>query len=76
MSARFLFPFRSGVVAAHLLPASPCLQNTTTLSWDTFSAAAAEAGISRRLGGIHYLEGDLWARAMGRKVGCVVWQKA
>ncbi len=47
-----------------------------TLSWDTFSAAADEAGLSRRLGGIHFLEGDLRARAMGRKIGCVVWQKA
>ncbi len=51
-------------------------KNTTTLSWNTFSAASDEAGISRRLGGIHYLEGDLRARAMGRKIGCVVWQKA
>jgi hypothetical protein len=52
-------------------PAAP-----VTLSWPTFSAAADEAGISRRLGGIHFRDGDLAARAMGRAVGEVVWEKA
>jgi hypothetical protein len=51
-------------------------ENEVTLTWDTFSAAADQAGLSRRLGGIHFLEGDLRGRAMGRKIGCMVWQKA
>lgn len=47
-----------------------------TLSWKTFSEAADEAGISRRYGGIHFEQGDLDSRAIGRKVGAAVWQKA
>jgi hypothetical protein len=47
-----------------------------TLSWPTFSAAADEAGLSRRLAGIHYQAADLDGRAMGRKVGAVVTAKA
>lgn len=47
-----------------------------TLSWKTFSAAADEAGMSRRYGGIHFEQGDLQARALGRKVGAKVWAKA
>jgi PAP2 superfamily len=40
-----------------------------TLSWPTFSAAADEAGMSRRYGGIHYRSADLAGRSLGRKVG-------
>ena len=51
-------------------------QTDITLSWATFSEAADEAGISRRYGGIHFEEGDLRARQLGREVGGVVWDKA
>lgn len=47
-----------------------------TLAWRTFSEAADEAGISRRYGGIHFEAADLEARAMGRKIGALVWQRA
>jgi hypothetical protein len=47
-----------------------------TLSWATFSEAADEAGMSRRYGGIHFEQGDLRARVLGRLVGGVVWAKA
>jgi hypothetical protein len=47
-----------------------------TLSWRTFSEAADEAGLSRRLGGIHFEAGDLEGRALGRRIGALVWQKA
>jgi hypothetical protein len=47
-----------------------------TLSWATFSEAADEAGISRRLGGIHFEQGDVEARASGRLVGAQAWEKA
>jgi hypothetical protein len=46
------------------------------LSWSTFSAAADQAGMSRRYGGIHFKEGDLQSRAMGRLVGAQAWVKA
>ncbi len=46
-----------------------------TLAWDTFTEAADEAGISRIYGGIHFDDGDLNGRALGREVGQVVWQK-
>jgi hypothetical protein len=47
-----------------------------TLSWPTFSDAANQAGMSRRYGGIHFKEGDLQSRAMGRLVGAQAWAKA
>jgi hypothetical protein len=47
-----------------------------TLHWDTFSAAADEAGLSRRYGGIHFRQGDLVGRAVGRRVGARVWRLA
>lgn len=47
-----------------------------TLSWATYSEAADQAGISRRYGGIHFEQGDLTARALGRLVGAQAWGKA
>jgi hypothetical protein len=47
-----------------------------TLSWPTFSAAAGEAGMSRRYGGIHFQSGDMHARELGREVGWDAWFKA
>jgi hypothetical protein len=46
------------------------------LFWPTFSAAADQAGLSRRYGGIHFRDGDLEGRALGRRVAALVWQKA
>jgi hypothetical protein len=51
------------------MPATP-----VTLSWATFSAAADEAGMSRRYGGIHFEDADVEGRKLGRKVGAVVWE--
>ena len=45
---------------------------TVTLEWDTFSEAADEAGMSRLYGGIHFSEGDLNGRQLGREVGSAV----
>ena len=47
----------------------------TTLAWLTFSEAADEAGISRLYGGIHFTEGDLFGRDLGRDVGGVVFDR-
>jgi hypothetical protein len=47
-----------------------------TLFWPTFSAAADDAGMSRRYGGIHFSTGDLTGRSLGRVVGALAWEKA
>jgi len=47
-----------------------------TLAWPTFSAAADEAGLSRRYGGIHFEDADMAGRTLGRRVGAAVWAKA
>jgi len=47
-----------------------------TLSWATFSDAADQAGLSRRYGGIHFENGDITGRQLGRLVGAQVWAKA
>ena len=54
-----------------LVPAAP-----VTLSWATFSDAAAQAGLSRRYGGIHFRTADLAGRAMGRLIGAQAFDKA
>jgi hypothetical protein len=46
------------------------------LSWQTFSQAADEAGMSRRYGGIHFAHGDLQGRQMGRKIGDQAFERA
>lgn len=50
--------------------------SSVTLFWDTFSEAADEAGISRRYGGIHFLDGDIQGRILGRRVGGSVWNRS
>jgi len=47
-----------------------------TLSWPTFTAAADEAGMSRRYGGIHFYSGDTHGRMLGKMVGSNAWSKA
>jgi hypothetical protein len=47
-----------------------------TLSWATFEDAANEAGVSRRYGGIHFKDGDLSSRKIGRHIGAACWEKA
>ena len=46
------------------------------LAWLTLSAAADQAGLSRRYGGIHFQQGDLDGRALGKKVAAQAWSKA
>ncbi|MDQ6831554.1 MAG: phosphoesterase, partial [Gemmatimonadota bacterium] len=61
----------SSKVEPGMVPAS-----NVTLSWPTFTDAANEAGISRRYGGIHFEQGDLQAREIGRDVGAQAWARA
>ena len=65
------FAAGSSRVEPGLVPATD-----VTLVWPTFSAAAAQAGISRRFGGIHFEQGDLDARATGRLAARGCWLEA
>jgi hypothetical protein len=49
--------------------------NDITLTWRTLSQAADQAGLSQRYSGIHFPQGDLDGRVLGRQVGRLVWQK-
>jgi hypothetical protein len=55
----------------HTTPASPI-----TLAWDTFSAAADQAGISRLYGGIHFTESNVNGAKLGRQVGKTAFERA
>jgi hypothetical protein len=61
----------SSKIEPGITPAHP-----VTLRWDTFTAAADEAGLSRRYGGIHFRTADLAGRRLGRMVAGEVWSKA
>lgn len=50
--------------------------STVVLTWATFLAAADEAGVSRRYGGIHFQDGDLRAREAGAAIGQQAYQWA
>jgi hypothetical protein len=60
--------------SSHLLAGHP--EQTVTLQWETFREAADEAGLSRRYGGIHFQDGDLRGRELGKQVGAWVFDKA
>jgi PAP2 superfamily len=55
----------------HIIPAKD-----TVLYWATFTDAADEAGISRRYGGIHFIDGDVVSRNLGRLIGKNAWKKS
>ena len=65
------FPARSSRIEPGLVPSSDL-----TLTWATFSDAAAQAGISRRYGGIHFEQGDLDARQTGEVAARRCWALA
>lgn len=71
LRARVVLPAHSSKADAAQWPQQP-----VTLYWPTFTAAANEAGTSRRLGGIHFLQADMEARKLGRKVADACWNKA
>ncbi|MFM1842919.1 MAG: hypothetical protein RLZZ490_1657, partial [Cyanobacteriota bacterium] len=47
-----------------------------TLTWDTFTVAAQEAGISRLYGGIHFSDGNVNGLALGQQVGANAYRFA
>jgi hypothetical protein len=74
-SQRFGFsvtiPAGSSMIEPGVVPARP-----VTLSFRTFADAADQAGRSRRYGGIHFRDGDLDGRELGRRVGATAWANA
>jgi hypothetical protein len=71
LEAQVVVPAGASAIEPGLVP-----RTDVTLSWQTFSEAADEAGFSRRYGGIHFESGDLEGRSLGRRIGALVWQKA
>ena len=71
LGASFTFKAGASSVEPGAVPAAD-----VTLTWKTFEEAADEAGMSRRLGGIHFRQGDLESKAMGKKIGRQAWTKA
>jgi len=53
------------------LPSQPVF-----LRWPTLKEAADDAGLSRRYGGIHFQDGDLFGRRVGEQIGHRALQKA
>ncbi len=53
------------------VPAAPL-----TFTWNTFADAANDAGISRRYGGIHFKDGDLIGRKVGKTIAQIAFKKA
>ena len=49
---------------------------TLTLTWNSFTDAADEGGISRLYGGIHFDDGDLYGRELGRAAGEAAFREA
>ena len=68
--ASVVFAPGSSTIEPGAVPAS-----SVTLAWRTFEEAADEAGLSRRLGGIHFRSGDLESREIGKRVGQQVWAR-
>lgn len=69
--ASFTFKAGASTIEPGAVPATDI-----TLRWLTFDAAADQAGLSRRLGGIHFRQGDLESRVMGKRIGRQAWRKA
>jgi hypothetical protein len=59
---------------ANMFESSPA--SVVVLQWETFQEAANEAGASRRYGGIHFQDGDLRGREMGRNIGVLAFDVA
>jgi hypothetical protein len=69
--AEFTFKAGTSTIEPGMTPAAD-----VTLRWRTFDDAADEAGLSRRYGGIHFRQGDLESREMGKQIGRQAWQAA
>ncbi len=61
-------------VGGNMFESSPA--EVIVLQWPTFQDAADEAGLSRRYGGIHFQDGDLYGRTMGTLIGAQAYDLA
>ena len=68
--ASVTFPKGMSTIERGAVPASD-----VTLRWRTYDDAADEAGLSRRLGGIHFRQGDLESRDIGRRIARQAWAR-
>jgi hypothetical protein len=59
------------VIEPGLTPSKP-----VTLSWETFTDAAEQAGMSRLFGGIHISDGNVGGLKVGQEVAKRAWDKA
>jgi hypothetical protein len=67
----------SHIVAPHSVPIEPGVPaELLTLSWETFSEAAEEAGMSRIYCGIHFDDGNTAGQLLGRKTGARAFARA
>jgi hypothetical protein len=69
----------SATVAAGSIPSSiesGMPTTSVTMSWSSFTDLAASASLSRQIGGIHFQDGDLHARATGTDCGKAAYTKA
>jgi hypothetical protein len=64
LGASVTFQPGQSVIEPGVTPRAP-----VTLSWAKFEDAANQAGQSRRYGGIHWLDGDIYSRDLGKKLG-------
>jgi hypothetical protein len=69
----------SATVAAGSIPTSiesGMPTKSITMSWSSFTDLAVSASLSRQIGGIHFQDGDLHARATGTDCGKAAYTKA
>lgn len=64
------------IMAGSMLYEPGLPSDDVTLHWSTFSDAAAEAGMSRIYGGIHFVNADTAGRSLGRQVGALAFDRA
>lgn len=75
-------PFFPGGLGTFVAPQNQFLKfesgpsATVTLQWATYYDAADQAGISRRMGGIHPFYDDYPSRIAGSQIGLTAWAKA
>ena len=74
-SERFDYSY-TATTGSSLIEPGQTPREKVTLHWSTFFAAANQAGFSRRIGGIHFKDGDLAGRVTGELIADEVWSKA
>jgi hypothetical protein len=64
-------PAGASLIEPGVTPSTP-----VRLSWETFTGAAEEAGMSRLFGGIHISDGNVGGLKLGQEVARRAWSKA